>query len=341
VTRKAPLLAAGSAAALALARRRRRTAAGADSPWPELAGRAVTVTAEDGVPLRVEVHGPDAAAGTVVLAHGYELSGALWDRQVAALLAARPDLRVVAFDQRGHGGSGRTSAARATLGQLGRDLRTVLDAVAPTGPVVLAGHSMGGMGLMAFAEQFPELVGPRVVAVALVSTSPGRLAEVTYGLPKAVAALGQRTLPWFNELARRREAAGKGKPARPGIVRLLVGKGAPPADVRRTLEVMAACPAATVADFHLTFTEHDRLAALGALAEVPVLVLSGRRDLICPVEHSEDIARALPHARLCVYPDAGHMLQLERHVEVSRQLVELVDVLPRSGPARRTGSAAT
>lgn len=322
-------LLAVTALGLTAARRRAASPRPAGPAWPVLSGRAVTVVADDGVPLHAQVHGPEDAAATVVLAHGYELSHVLWDRQVAALTAARPDLRVVAYDQRGHGRSGRTAAVRATLGQLGRDLRTVLDELAPTGPVVLAGHSMGGMTLMALAEQLPELFGARVVGVALVSTSPGRLHEVTYGLPKAIATLGQKSLPWFNELARRQEEAGRGKPARPGIVRLLFGRQPRPDDVRRTLAVMASCPAATVADFHLTFTEHDRVEALAALAEVPVLVLCGSRDRLCPPDHSRAIAAALPHAQLEVYAEAGHMLQLERHEEVSRRLVELAGVLAR------------
>jgi pimeloyl-ACP methyl ester carboxylesterase len=315
---------------------RRRAAAVPRATFPTVSGEAVEVLAEDGVALAVEVHGPPDASATVVLAHGYELSQRLWARQVLALRASRPDLRVVTYDHRGHGRSAGTPARSATLAQLGRDLLAVLDAVAPAGPVLLAGHSMGGMTLMSFAEQFPGALGSRVVGAALVSTSPGRLTEVTYGLPKALAQLAQRSLPWFNEQARRREAAGKRKPARPGIAGLLFGKDPVPADVVATLEVMAACPAATVADFHATFVDHQRITALAALAQVPTLVLCGSRDRICPLDHSQDIADALPHAQLVVYPGAGHMLILERADEVSRRLVELADVLPRPEGRRRT-----
>lgn len=322
--------------ALALARREQ---APAGEPLPRPEGQAVSVTAADGVLLAATVHGPSDAQATVVLLHGYELSQALWARQVLALRTARPDLRVVTYDHRGHGASGRTSATAATLQQLAHDLVSVLDAVAPTGPVLLAGHSMGGMTLTALAEEHPSLLGPRVVGVAFVSSSSGRLEDVTYGLPAPIARVGQKLLPLFNEQARRREESGRGKPARPGITRLLVGKGASRADIAATLEVMAACPAGTVADFHHTFTEHNRVEALAALSEVPVLVLCGTADRICPVSHSRAIAAALPHARLVVYPGAGHMLQLERADEVSRQLVELADLLPRPEGRRRTRSA--
>ena len=294
------------------------------APWPVLPARDVDVLAEDGVRLQARVAGPDDAAATVMLAHGYCLSQDLWDRQVAALAAARPDLRVVTYDHRGHGRSGRTAPERATLGQLGRDLRTVLDALAPDGPVVLAGHSMGGMTVMAFAEQFPDLVGDRVVGAALVSTSSGRLETSTWGFPEVVAKRVREALPKANEQARRREDRGL-RPLPQGFMGpVLLGRGRRRDDVRRTVRVLQACSAHTRADFHPTFLEHDRLAALAALSGVPVLVLCGDRDRICPLGHSEAIAGALPHARFVVYPGAGHMLQLERADDVSRRLLELV-----------------
>ena len=120
---------------------------------------------------------------------------AVWHYQRQAL---RPpaDVRVVLYDQRAHGRSSRGArraldhrpARRATCG-------AVLDAVAPTGPVVLVGHSMGGMTVMALADARPELFGERVVGVALVGTSAGKLAQVTFGLPTAVLPVTRRVLP--------------------------------------------------------------------------------------------------------------------------------------------------
>ena len=312
--------------------RRRRAAASPPvyaGALPTLAGTVRPVVTTDGVTLAVQVHGPAEATATVVLAHGYVQSGRLWARQVEALCQARPDLRVVTYDHRGHGDSGPTTAANATMAQLARDLLVVLDEVAPTGPVVLVGHSMGGMTLMALAEQHPELFGDRVTGVGLVATSSGQLDGLTYGLPAAVAKLVSRQLPRANELARRREAAGKQALAQPFLPALLFGPGAAADDIAATLDDMKRCPAATVADFHLTFGDHDRIAALAALTGVRTIVLVGTRDKLCPEGHSRAIAAALPTAELFVYPGAGHMLQLERAPEVSRRLLELCEVLPR------------
>ena len=306
-----------------------------------LVGRPRDV-AVDGGTLSAQVHGPDDAAITVVLAHGYVLSDRCWHYQVRDLLAARPDVRVVTYDQRGHGRSGRTTKEQSTLQQLGADLRAVITTVAPAGPVVLAGHSMGGMTVMALAEQDPALFGSVVKGVALVSTSSGRLGTITYGLPGPLGAVARRLVPWLNERAKAAEAAGK-QPKGGGSARVLFGRDASPAQARFVLDVMAATPAATVADFHYTFLDHDRVAALAALADIPVAVLVGSRDVLCPVAHSEAMAAALPHCTSRTFADAGHMLPFERHREVSDALLDLVAaaVQPVPAPVRTSRAGAT
>jgi pimeloyl-ACP methyl ester carboxylesterase len=334
VSRRALVLAAGASAAGLVLARRRAAERGVDSPAPEPtpvlppppAGRARTVLTEDGVELAVVEHGAqDAPSATVVLAHGYVQSSRLWAGQVRDLVDTRPDLRVVTYDHRGHGRSGRTPRERATIAQLARDLARVLDAVAPTGPVVVAGHSMGGMTLMALAEEHPELFEGRIVGAAFVGASAGGLAEVTWGMPRPLARAVQRALPALNELAVRAELAGK--PRRVGRMdaRLIFPRGVDPALVREALDVHRECSAETVAAFLGTFSDHDRATALEALSHVPSLVVVGDRDALCPIDHSRALATALPGSELVVYPGVGHMVHLERRPEVSRHLVELVD----------------
>ena len=114
----------------------------------------------------------DTPPVTVVFVHGFCLNLDCWHFQRAAY---RGLVRTVYYDQRSHGRSGRSDRAHATIDQLGRDLHRVLEEVVPDGPVVLVGHSMGGMSIVAFAEQFPELIGTRVVGIGLISTTAGGL----------------------------------------------------------------------------------------------------------------------------------------------------------------------
>ena len=294
--------------------------------------RVIPVQTEDGVPLHVEVHdptdGPTDAPATIALLHGYVLSRRLWDRQVAALTAARPDLRVVTYDHRGHGDSGRSPSAGASIAQLGRDLMTVLDAAAPDGPLVLVGHSMGGMTIMAAAEQDADLFGTRVAGVALVATSSADLDGLTFGAPPALAKRIRAALPRVVERGARLEDAGRPPLPMPYLRPLLFGRGAARQDVRRTVAEIRGTSLRTLGDFLPTFLEHQRTAALAVLRDLPVVLLCGDRDRLTPLAHSKAIARALPRAQFHVYPGAGHMLQLERADEVSRRLVDLAAALP-------------
>ncbi|MGY1741641.1 MULTISPECIES: alpha/beta fold hydrolase [unclassified Blastococcus] len=330
-----PSVAAAGLAVLAvggLAARRRAARPAAPPAPPPPQGRVRTARTEDGVDLHVEVFGAERPTATVVLAHGYVQSSRLWAGQVRDLLDARPDLQVVTYDHRGHGASGPTPRDKATIEQLARDLAEVLEQVVPEGPVVLGGHSMGGMTLIALAEQRPELFGDRVVGVALVGTSAGGLDAVTYGMPAPVARVVKKLLPVLNERAVQAELAGKKRAVGALDMWLIFSKGADPADIRAATEVHRACTAETVAAFLPTFSDHDRAAALAALSEIPVLVAVGDADRLCPVEHSRAIAAALPTAELAVYPGVGHMVQMQRRSEVSRRLLALVDrALARAG----------
>ncbi len=142
---------------------------------------------------------------------------------------------------------------------------------------------------------------------------------------RPVERVVKKLLPVLNERAVRAEQAGKAR-AVGAMDRWLIFSGtADAADVAAAMDVHRACSAETVAAFLPTFSDHDRAAALDALAEVPALVVVGDADRLCPVEHSRAIAEALPLAELVVYPGVGHMVQMERRPEVSRQLLALVD----------------
>ena len=341
------LLATGAAAAV-LAERyvvgRARLAPDPASGEPFFAlpaDRVLEVTADDGVPLHVEEVGPTTdPALCVIFCHGYANQLATWHFQRQAL-AADPPGRLVFWDQRGHGRSGRGAPESATLEQCGRDLAAVIAACAPRGPVVLVGHSMGGMTIMALADAAPELFDPaaggRVVGVALVATSPGKLAEVTFGLPAALTPVTRRALPVVTRHMRRRPRIfERTRQLGAELAFVVARRGAfgagdvGPSLVEFVERMTAETPVDVIAEFYATFTDHDKLAALAALSGLPVLVLVGSRDIVTPVSHSRDIADALPHAEFVVVEGAGHMVQLEQPEVVT---AHLRDLLGRALPA--------
>jgi cation diffusion facilitator CzcD-associated flavoprotein CzcO/pimeloyl-ACP methyl ester carboxylesterase len=282
------------------------------------------VVADDGVALHAEVAGDRSAPVTVVLSHGWCLSGASWDAQVAALSETA---RVVRYDQRGHGGSGWRTGAMPTIDRLGEDLRAVLDQLAPEGRVVLAGHSTGGMTIMALAAAHPELFADRVAGVGLVSTSSGLLREVTLGLPRPLAALTRRLLPLLMS-----SAAGRPGPAERLrrrrverlIARSLFGRAAAPDAVAAAAELVHGTPMEVIGAFYAALMAHDKRDALAALRDVPTLIAVGELDRLTPVSHARTLAGALPDARLVVVPGCGHMLPMERPEALNEELRELL-----------------
>ena len=162
------------------------------------------VLTRDGVALHVEIDLPtrEAAAAaaldvahrddpaglpTVVLTHGYSLSLKCWVFQRRALKAA--GYRVVSWDQRGHGRSARGERETYVIDQLGSDLRAVLADTVPSGDVVLVGHSMGGMTMLALGELDPDFIRDRTTAAAFIGTSPGGLTLANGGRSATIGRL--------------------------------------------------------------------------------------------------------------------------------------------------------
>ncbi|HEX2313804.1 MAG TPA: alpha/beta hydrolase, partial [Thermomonospora sp.] len=307
----------------------------AGEPFGTLRGRALTVLADDGLPLHVEIdeRPGEGPATTVVFCHGYCLNQDAWHYQRRDVPRSGGPLRMVFWDQRSHGRSGRSRPTHATIDQTGADLAAVLRAT--TGPddrVVLVGHSMGGMSIMALADRHPELFGDRVVGVALVNTSGGRLAEMTLGLPMAVARLVQPLAPGVI----------RGLGSRPGLVERGRALGADVAFVvtRRMAfadrqvspsvvdfleQMIRATPIDVIAEFYPSLMSHDKETAVAALARVPALVMAAGRDRLTPAAHGRRLAEALPHAELVEIDEAGHVLPLEHPGVVTGGIRRLLD----------------
>ncbi|ROQ66734.1 pimeloyl-ACP methyl ester carboxylesterase [Streptomyces sp. 840.1] len=379
------VIAAGAAAGVAVERltvgrgmrKRARLALDATGPYGSLRGLPGRATADDGTELYYEIDEVEPGGGsggtppgnatgprrrrlfgrkapapvTVVFSHGYCLSQDSWHFQRAAL---RGLVRTVHWDQRSHGRSerGRAQAQGVHVGidQLGRDLKAVIDAAAPEGPVVLVGHSMGGMTIMAFADQYPALMRDRVAAVAFVGTSSGKLGEVNFGLPVAGVNAVRRVLPGvLKALGSQAELVERGRRATADLFAGLIkrysfgSRDVDPAVERFAERLIESTPIDVVAEFYPAFTEHDKSAALPLFLDVPVLILAGDKDLVTPSSHSEAIADRLPDAELVIVPDAGHLVMLEHPETVTDRLADLLvraGAVPESSNVGGHGSTA-
>ncbi len=315
---------------VAVGRLRLRPDPEADEPFGQLHGRALTVLANDGVPLHTEINGPDDAPVTIIFCHGYALSQNVWHYQRRDLAGAT---RLVFWDQRGHGQSGECGQEHCTIPQLGEDLYAVLQAAAPgDAPVVLVGHSMGGMTVMALARQHPELFGTKVIGAVLISTIAGGV-DPTIWIPvllrpvarqAAAPVLRGASLGLAAALVERARQAG-GDLAFLGTRYVAFGDpSVSPAVVDFLERIIRATPVGVVAAFYLALLSHDERAALAVLGRVPVAVIAGERDRLVPPEQSEELAEQIPGAELVRVPGAGHAVILERPEFVNRVISELV-----------------
>ncbi|MGB3185427.1 MAG: alpha/beta hydrolase [Ornithinimicrobium sp.] len=315
-------------------------------------GRGTMITrvvTDDGVGLHVEIERPATtrAAPTVVLSHGYTLDRRCWIYQRQALVAA--GYRVVLWDQRGHGRSDKGAAAAYTIDRLGSDLACVVAQAVPLGPVVLVGHSMGGMAMMAMAQHCPDVVAQRVAGVAFIDSSSGQMQRVDWGLGRRVGDVvnraGPRVTAALAPYQRRVRAVLTALPwlGSPAVAASAFGSRVPAPVTTLTTQMMVETDFEVTSAFAPTLTSHDKATSLSTLAHLPALIMVGDRDVLTPRRHSDALARALPGAVYVLVRRAGHILVLEHPELVADHLLDLLRRMDRiaavSGETSAEGDA--
>jgi pimeloyl-ACP methyl ester carboxylesterase len=289
--------------------------------------RSYLVTTPDGVHLSVREVGPADAPLTVVFAHGFCLRmGAFHFQRMRLVDEWGSQVRMIFYDQRGHGRSAEAPPETYTISQLGKDLETVLQVIAPRGPIVLVGHSMGGMTVLSHARQFPEHYGGRITGAALISSAAEGVAQSPLGEVLNNPALeavrrAARTAPKLVDRGRT-------------VARSLIGpilraasytdKRVSPSIVAFSEKMMLGTPVGTMVEFLHALQVHDETSALPTLAKIPTLIVCGDRDLVTPAEYSRRMADALPKSELVIVARAGHLVLLDKPASVSDGLVRLV-----------------
>ena len=299
-----------------------------DPEWRELSmsvrGRGSTVESFDGTHLYVDVLGEDEKP-TLVFAHGYALSHRVWHFQRRDLADA---FRIVTYDQRGHGASERAVSGDYSVQALGRDLSAVIEAtLGRDDHVIVVGHSMGGMTLLSYVEQYPESLVDRIAGAVLMSTSGSDV--VTGGVVSAgLAAFNGLS----NRVARRAFSAlgrrgGDEEPAHGAsndlsyMMTKVIGLSstASPAHVAFTEQLLLDVPTPVKAALGPMFTSLD-LREAAPMLKTPTLVVVGEHDRLTPPAQAERLVELLPDAELIRLPGIGHMAPLEAHAEVNAHI---------------------
>jgi pimeloyl-ACP methyl ester carboxylesterase len=302
----ASVVAAGAGAVAAWRADRRWRAADDpcdNAPLAEPDGDGFEVQTDDGATLSALVAGDGP---TVVLSHCWTGSRGVWG-PVARRLVDR-GLRVVLYDQRGHGGS-TVGKEGCTIERLGADLRDVLGTVDARDAVV-AGHSMGGMSVQSLAAHHPDDTRDRVRALVLVSTAAAGLGAARVAATAAAAAVAS---PLTERLLRAQFGH--------ALVRNSVGRRAVYSHLAATRDTFVETPGEVRRDFLEAMQSMDLRPKL-ARVEAPATVVVGTRDRLTPPKLGRDLVRTLPTARLVEIPDAGHMLPFEQPDRVADLITE-------------------
>ncbi len=253
-------------------------------------------------------------APTVVMAHGWCLDQTSWHRVIDELFYQRA-VRVVVYDQRGHGKSTMGEDHEPSVRILGDDLAEVIDATTPEGPLIIAGHSMGGMSVMAYAGIHDAAFTARVRGVVLASTAASIEGRDPVPLEGFIMAVASRA---------------PGIPPRllvPRLVqgRLLFGPRALRDDVAHAIDQIKRTKMPTIGRFFYAISKHNEAESLAHFVTVPTHIICGDHDRLIPVAYSEALRDLIPDSGLTLLPEVGHMTTYEAASTIADAIVQLLD----------------
>jgi len=286
-----------------------------------LVGETVPVVSADGTLIHAEVFGPDGAP-TIVLVPGWTETLQIYHLVTRGLLER--GFRVVSYDLRGQGQSGAPVDGDQAIERYGEDVEAVLATVADgRDDVILAGHSMGGMSIMAWAAAFEA--SARVRAVGLMNTGAVGLVDSSTLLPTSIPAGARRGIG-----AKFILGAAPPPPVSTPVSRAILryvafGPTATEAQVVFFERMSWECPAAVRIAAGATLATLDVSSGVARL-DVPTLVLTGAQDRLTPPVLAQQMAETLPNpVELKILPQTGHMTPLERHGELVAALAGLAN----------------
>jgi pimeloyl-ACP methyl ester carboxylesterase len=258
----------------------------------------------------------------LLLIHGIGDSSATWSQLIPALARNHT---VVVPDLLGHGASDKPRADYAVAAYANgmRDLLSILGIDRAS----IVGHSLGGGIAMQLAYQYPE----RCERLVLVSTG-GVSRDVHPFLRLAAAPAAGLALPLLDLGATRTAVRG----ALHLLRRLNTDAGRDADDFLRVFDALpdgssrraflrTVRAAVDWRGQHVTMLDRAYLAA-----DLPTMIVWGKRDVVVPYSHALVAHAALPGSRLETFEDAGHF---PHHSDPARFVRVLAEFFATTPPA--------
>ncbi|QGU05115.1 alpha/beta fold hydrolase [Corynebacterium comes] len=262
--------------------------------------------------IRIHWYEYGGTGPTILFLHGFSLASESFYRQVNHLRERWPSARILLYDARGHGQTGRVDPARCTVAGVADDALAVLQARDVRGPVILVGHSLGGLVALNLVRRCPDSFRERIAGIVLVSTSIEALAD--QGLPQLLASPVADQVN--NAVETQPDEARKFRQQAAAILAptLAVAIFHRPIDydiIQFHAAMIHETPLETFVGFFDDLQIHDELAAGPYLQGIPGYVIAGEKDNVTPLGQAERLIEVWPEAWLQTAPDAGHMIPLE------------------------------
>jgi len=291
-------------------------------------------------------HGTDGKpAGTIVFTHGWCVTEAIWDRQKRDLAGGPHAL--LTWDLPGHGHSTPVARDHLSLDLAVDALARVVHSIPDEEPLLLVGHSLGGVLSIGYLLRHSETARRRVRGAVLAATPLVNFAHSAAGRWPG-ASIQARILGQASQLVVEngavdryfaREAGSRDTSAASyRLIRTGFGERPDPAQVLFVRDMAASVPPSVRADTFRAMTGFDLRPRLREL-ETPMLLVVGGHDRLVNPDEAKELAPSIPHARVEEFTAAGHALFLEEH----ERFTELVRgfAAKRLGPRRPAGVRAS
>ena len=205
------------------------------------------------------------------------------------------------------------------------DLQAVIEK-STDGPVILIGHSIGGMIIQTFCRLFPAHLNHRVIGLVLVHTSYTNPIKTTM-FGSALAALQKPILEplnyltlWLSPLVWLSNWQSYLNGSLHLSTRLTSYAGTQTWNqIDYSSRLLACALPAVLARGNFAMTKFDAQATLPTIS-VPTLVVAAKHDRITCKEANQFIAESIPRAEVIELSPAGHLGHWERHPEFTQAL---------------------
>jgi pimeloyl-ACP methyl ester carboxylesterase len=287
-----------------------------------------TFTTSDGCDLDYRVDGPADASETLVLLHGWSQSRAMFDR---ALPTLSRDVRVITYDQRGHGLSAKPDHG-ARVARLAADLRELLDHLGVAG-AHLAGHSLGASVLWSFIDMY----GTSRLHSLIVIDQPSACVTLPWMQPAEAAEAGAiLDFPGAEQFVR--AVAADDHDVRHAFLTSMLTPGIPAGDLAWMAGENRRLPAGWGARLLLDHIMQDWRDVLPRI-DVPTLVLAGEISHVAPASQAWTAAH-IAGARLRTFTAAEGGAHFPFFEEPGPFCRDVTDFLAEHATAREAAPVA-